>query len=176
MLTTYIFGADGAHLRRQERIYWLIALALGLLQAWGRRHTSADGLLYVGADSIAYLDQGDAWLRGDWATALNAMWSPLYSWLLGLALRICQPSPYQEFTVARLLNFLIYAAALAAFAYCLRALLGIRGTHIIFDHELLRADASADAPTHGWLAPQLMLLLGYAVFIWTALQMNRVAR
>ena len=125
------FGAERAYLRRRERLCWLVALALGFLQAWGRRHISADGLLYVGADSISYLDQADAWLRGDWRTAVNAMWSPLYPWLLGLVLRVCRPSPYQEFTAARLLNFLIYAGALAAFAYCLRGLISIRGAHII---------------------------------------------
>ncbi len=165
-------------LRPRERLCWLVALALGFLQAWGRRHASADGLLYIGADSIAYLDQGDAWLRGDWTTAVNALWSPLYPWLLGLTLHIFRPSPYQEFTVARLLNFVIYAGTLAAFAYCLRGLLGIRGTHIIFGREDVSTQpaATTNNAAHGWLAPHTLLLLGYALFIWTSLQMNRVAR
>ena len=177
MITTYRLGA--ATRARTEACCWLVALALGFLQAWGRRHVSADGLLYVGADSIAYLDQADAWLRGDWAAAVNAMWSPLYPWLLALVLRVCRPSSYQEFTVARLLNFLIYAAALAAFAYCLRRLLAIRGAHVIFRHEpaTTRPDEAPGTTTpSGWLAPHVMVLLGYALFIWTALQMNRVSR
>src|SRR5205085_1512927 len=114
------------HMLRLERLCWLVALALGLLQAWGRRHASAEGLRYLGADSISYLDLGDAYARGDWAQAINAMWSPCYSWLLGLTLRIFKPTSYQEFTTARLLNFGIYSAALAAFAFCLHALLRSR--------------------------------------------------
>lgn len=175
--TIATLGDDGA-LRRRERLCWLVALALGFLQAWGRRHISADGLSYIGADSIAYLDQGDAWLRGDFATAVNAMWSPLYPWLLGLTLRIFRPSPYQEFTVARLLNFVIYALALAAFAYCLRGLLRMRGAHIIFGREAAKPPhaEAGNATAPGWLAPHTLLLLGYALFIWTSLQMNRVSR
>ncbi len=168
-----MLGDDNA-VRRRERICWVVALVVGFLQAWGRRHVSADGVLYVGADSIAYLDQGDAWLRGDWPTAVNAMWSPLYPWLTGLTLWLVKPTPYQEFTVVRLLNFIIYAGALAAFAYCLRGLLNIRGAHVI--HRNAQHDEHDDAGVRGWLSPQLMLLLGYALFIWTSLQMNRVAR
>ncbi|HEX8070024.1 MAG TPA: hypothetical protein VF546_08750 [Pyrinomonadaceae bacterium] len=175
-------GDDGT--RRRERLCWAAALALGFLQAWGRRHVSADGLLYIGADSIAYLDQADAWWRADWAAAVNAMWSPLYPWLLGLVLRLFQPGPYQELTAARLLNFVVYAGALASFAFCLRALLRIRGSHIIFgpqENEATDAQDAAhaapnDARVYGWLSPPVLVLVGYAVFVWTALQMNRVSR
>ncbi|HEY0083839.1 MAG TPA: hypothetical protein VGB61_13680, partial [Pyrinomonadaceae bacterium] len=57
--------------RRLERLCWLVAAALGLLQAWGRRHDSGDGVAYMGADGISYLDIGDAYWRGDWAAATN---------------------------------------------------------------------------------------------------------
>jgi hypothetical protein len=76
----------------------------------------------MGADGISYLDIGDAYWRGDWPTAINAMWSPFYSWLTGLTLLVFQPSPYWEFTVIQLLNFAIYLLSLAAFAFFLREL------------------------------------------------------
>src|SRR5688572_2669662 len=108
--------------RRVERLCWLVAAALGFLQAWGRRHNSNDGLAYMGADGISYLDIGDAYWRGDWQAAVNAMWSPFYSWLTGLALGVVRPSPYWEFTVVQLLNFALYLCALASFAFFLREL------------------------------------------------------
>jgi hypothetical protein len=181
-----VLGGDDVATRRRERLCWAFALAAGFLQAWGRRHVSADGLLYVGPDSLAYLDQADAWLRADWATAVNALWSPLYPWLLGVVLRVFQPAPYQEFTAARLLNFVIYAGTLASFAYCLRALFRIRGAHIIFAqhdaqttarrHDARATPNSNDTRVYGWLSPPIMVLVGYALFIWTSLQMNRVSR
>ena len=143
-----------------ERLCWLVALGLGLLQAWGRRHDSAGGLAYMGADAISYLDIGDAYMRGDWHTALNAMWSPFYSWLLGITLRVFQPSPFWEFTVVRLLNFVIYAAALFAFAFFLRALRQDRDS----------SNTAQQLPDWSWL------VFGYSIFVWTSLFMNRVSR
>ena len=165
-----------SRIRRLERLCWLVALMLGFLQAWGRRHASAEGLRYIGADSISYLDLGDAYARGDWAHAINAMWSPCYSWLLGLTLRLFKPAPAQEFTIARLLNFVIYAAALAAFAFCVRALLRTRRTRLTDAQASATEKTQADARTHALWPDYALLLVGYACFIWTALMMNRVAR
>ncbi|HET6671340.1 MAG TPA: hypothetical protein VFH15_14025 [Pyrinomonadaceae bacterium] len=139
---------------------WLTALLLGFLQAWGRRHESADGLAYMSPDGISYLDIGDAYMRGDWYIAVNAMWSPCYSWLTGLWLRLFKPSSFWEFTFVRLLNFLIYAVALLSFAYFLRVLRRDRQ---------LRVTGIA-LPEWSWL------VFGYTIFIWTSLFMNRVSR
>ncbi len=159
-------ASSGVHPARRfnstscERLFWLTALLLGFLQAWARRHVSADGLAYMGPDGISYLDIGNAYMRGDWHVAVNAMWSPLYSWLAGFWLHLFKPSPFWEFTVVRLLNFLIYIAALVSFAYFLRALEQ--------DRELRRSEASI--PEWSWL------VFGYTSFIWTSLFMNRVWR
>jgi len=154
--------------RRLERLCRLVAAALGFLQAWGRRHDSGDGVAYMGADGIAYLDIGDAYWRGDWAAAINAMWSPFYSWLMGLALRLFQPSPFHEFTVVRLLNFALYLLSLAAFVLFLRELERFRRTRLN-DAAAAQADAHA-LPCRAWL------IFAYTLFIWTSLSMNRVAR
>jgi hypothetical protein len=44
---------------------WIVALGLGALQAWARRHT-------INLDDISYLDMGDALWRGNWRMAINA--------------------------------------------------------------------------------------------------------
>lgn len=160
--------------RRLEKLCWLVAAALGFLQAWGRRHDSADGVAYMGADGIAYLDIGDAYWRGDWAAAINAMWSPLYSWLTGFVLRVFQPSPFQEFTVVRLLNFALYLLSLAAFVLLLRELERFRQRRA---DDVEHADDAFDAGDDSQSLPrQAWLVFAYALFVWTSLSMNRVAR
>lgn len=154
--------------RRMERLCWLVAAVLGFLQAWGRRHDSGDGVAYMGADGISYLDIGDAYWRGDWAAAINAMWSPFYSWLTGLTLYLFQPSPFQEFTVVRLLNFALYLLSLAAFVFFLRELERFCRTQV---------DDGDDAQVGSLALPRrAWLFFAYALFIWTSLSMNRVAR
>ena len=144
----------------RESIFWALALFLGFLQAWGRRHDSADGLVYMGADGISYLDIGDAYMRRDFYVAVNAMWSPFYSWLIGLTLKLIKPSPFWEFTVVRLLNLLIYVLVLVCFSYFLRLL---RREH---------CRRWADRALSEWT----WLVFAYTVFIWTSLFMNRVSR
>jgi 4-amino-4-deoxy-L-arabinose transferase-like glycosyltransferase len=114
----------------------------------------------MGADGISYLDIGDAYMRGDFYVAVNAMWSPFYSWLVGLTLKLIKPSPFWEFTVVRLLNFLIYVLVLACFSYFLRMLRR--------DHCRRWADRA--------LSEWTWLVFGYTIFIWTSLFMNRVSR
>ena len=116
----------------------------------------------MGADGISYLDIGDAYIRGDWHAALNAMWSPFYSWLLGLTLHVFKPSPFWEFTVVRLLNFVIYVIALFCFVFFLRALRS--------NHATDRVSLSSQLPDWTWL------VFGYSIFIWSSLLMNRVSR
>lgn len=71
-------------------------------------------------DGISYLDIGDRIWSGEWQVLLNAYWSPLYSVLLGLALKILKPSSYWEFPVVHLVNFLIYLVALLGCELLLR--------------------------------------------------------
>ncbi len=99
--------------------FWAIALVLGLMQAWANR-------FYMGNDGVPYLDMADAYLRGDWHTAVNGYWNPLYAWLIGLDFLIFRPSPYWEYPVVQLLNFGIYALTVASFEYFLRGWLAWR--------------------------------------------------
>ena len=87
--------------------------ALALFQAWASRWS-------MQSDGISYLDMGDAILRSDFAMALNGYWSPVYPFLLGLALRLFRPDPAWQFPLVHLVNFAIFLFALASLAYWLR--------------------------------------------------------
>src|SRR5215831_1446147 len=82
--------------------FWFLAIGLGWLYAWAYRHNIRS------LDGISYLEMGEAYLRGDWGMAVNGYWSPFYSWLLGLALLILQPTPYWEYSVFQLVNLVVY--------------------------------------------------------------------
>src|SRR6476620_5458547 len=95
--------------RRIRILAWSIGLVVAAVQAWlTRQQLSSD-------DAIAYLDIGDAYLRGDWANAINAYWSPLYSWILGATLRVFSPSPGWEFPLVKVVNVAIFVFAFVSF-------------------------------------------------------------
>src|SRR5262245_7604809 len=104
---------------RCRRLFRAVAVLLCGLHAYVARHT-------INPDGISYLDVADAYRAGDLAAALNAYWSPLYSWLLAAALAVARPSPYWECTVAHAVNFGIFLVALAAFEWLLSELLAFR--------------------------------------------------
>jgi hypothetical protein len=95
---------------------YFAVLGLGLLQALATRYA-------MQSDGISYLDMGGAIVRGDWGMAINGYWSPLYPLFLGLTLRILNPSPYWQFTVVHLVNFVIYTFAFLCFDFFLERLL-----------------------------------------------------
>jgi hypothetical protein len=131
---------------------WFVALALGAADAWATRFT-------MNPDGVSYLDIGDAYWRGDWHNAINAYWSPLYSWILGFFLKVLKPSMYWEYPVVHLVNFLVYVAALAAFEFFLAAFIADRKQR---DQELLRDGLVGLSEPSWWL-------LGYSLFISSSL-------
>jgi hypothetical protein len=140
--------------RRFTLIIQLTAILLGGLQAWDVRYTM-DG------DGISYLDIGDAYLRGDWANAINAYWSPFYSWLLGLAMFILKPSAYWESGVVHLVNFIIYLWALICFHVFLVNV-------IRYNRHSAAASGESEAvvlPVSAWIA------FGYCLFLLSSLEM-----
>ena len=139
--------------RRLEIAFWLLAILLGFFHAWADHH------YLVNADAMSYLDIAEAYLRRDWSNAINAYWSPLYSWAIGLALLILKPSPYWKFAVVHLVNFGIYVVALACFRYLLHELLRVQRR---LAHEL----AAARFVT---LPEWALIALGYSLFIWSTL-------
>src|SRR5207237_9500603 len=114
------FRYSALNLSRHARLpLLLLATLLGGLDCWTTRNT-------LNPMGVSYLDMGDAFFRGDWATAINGLWSPLYSLPLGLALRILKPSASFEFPLVHLVNYAIYLCALIAFDFFLKELIRVR--------------------------------------------------
>jgi hypothetical protein len=134
-----------------ESILTLFSVVLGLLHTWSGRYS-------MNLDGISYLDLGDSFFHRDWANALNAWWSPLYAWTLGVAVNAIAPSPRWEFPLVHLVNFFIFLLALGAFRFFLHRLL--RWCH---ESRAFELEVSA-------LPDWSLILLGYAVFLWTTLE------
>jgi len=133
----------------------------------------ASGALYaaVGAayqvmypDGIDYLDVADAYMRADWSTAINPVWSPLYSLILGPIVEVVPRSVHWEFPVVHVVNFGIYLAALFAFEFFWKQLTMYSGAGA----GLTIASTPARLPDWAWQ------VLGYALFGHSALTLNGV--
>ena len=134
--------------RRLRRIAWLAVIVLGFIQGWTNRQ-------FINPDGVSYLDVADKYLQGDWTWAVNAYWSPLYSWLLGAALFLLRPSSYWEYPVVHLVNFLVYLSAFVCFEFLL--------FHVIrYQTESVSQSSSDESslPTWAWQA------VGYTLFLW----------
>ena len=145
---------NGKHqLRKLEITFWLFAIVLGFFHVWADHH------YFTNTDAMSYLDIAEAYIRKDWHVAVNSYWSPLYSWLIGLALFLFKPSPYWKFAVVHLVNFAIYLFALGCFGFLIRELIrrqqGLR--------DALRTDHLVTLPDWALLA------LGYSLFIWSSI-------
>src|SRR5258706_1826497 len=104
-MQAYIDHGEEPDLRRLLLASRASALVLGAIRAWITRNANNPG-------GIAYLDIADAYMRGDFHTAVNGTYSPLYSLLLGPALKILRPAASHEAAVAHLLNFFILCGAM----------------------------------------------------------------
>jgi hypothetical protein len=133
---------------------WAVIAILGLLQVIGKYS-------FMDPDGLSYLEIGNAYLRGDWHNAINAYWSPLFSWLLGLAMLVFRPTPYWEFTTVHAVNYAIFLCSILCFDFFLRQL------------ELRRKSIASDesAPEGDALPDWMWILLGYTLFAWAALQL-----
>jgi hypothetical protein len=126
-----------------------LAVGLGILHAYAAIRSQS-----MNADGIAYLDIGDAYFRGDWTNAINPVWSPLYSWILGLVNFIFKPSMQWEFPSVHIVNFFIYLFTLACFEFMWGR---VRSSDA--HHESHR------------ISDPLWWTLGYLLFIWTTLSL-----
>lgn len=96
-------------------IFYFSAVLLGAFQFWNTR-------FYMNPDGVSYLDIGDAYFKGDFNAAINAYWSPFYSWVLGLALYLIRPNAYYEFPVVHGVNFVIYLFSIVSFHFFIKEL------------------------------------------------------
>jgi len=148
----------------------MLASVLGALDSW----TTRNALNPMG---VSYLDMGDAYFRGDWGTAVNGLWSPLYSLPLGLAMRLVKPAPGWEFALVHLVNYLIYLCALFAFDFLLRELLRFHRDRRISSSKDEAPDEFPNraAPTEAALPDWIWQALGYTLFMWCTLGLITLA-
>jgi hypothetical protein len=129
--------------------FWVLTTAVGFVQAWSLRFT-------ITPDGNSYLDIATAYLRGDYAHAINAYWSPLFSWLIAVCLRLLNPPGYRETVLLHLLNFAGLLIALRCFEY-------------FFEGFLDFFEQSRDPQYETAISGSLWWLLGYALFFSTSL-------
>lgn len=142
------------NLRLLRIAFWLTTACAGFLRAWAARFS-------VNSDGNSYLDIASAYLRGDWKNAVNAYWSPFFSWLLALSLRLFRPSTYWESTLLHLLNFAALLLSLFAFEFFFRSFLRLR------NHFNWKNEETCDLPELGWWALAYGLFLSTSLFILT---------
>ncbi len=135
-----------------ERLLTVATALFGAVHAWAGRYS-------MNPDGISYLDVGSSFVRHDWANALNAWWSPLYAWTLGIVVGAVRPSPRWEFPLVQAVNFAIFLGALFAFRYFLDSVLNF----------CRRRDAGASTPTS--LPDWALILIGYATFWWACFEL-----
>jgi hypothetical protein len=138
--------------------FWCVAIILGAADAWATRFT-------MNPDGMSYLEVGATYWRGDWHGAISAYWSPLYPWILGLFLKVLKPSPYWEYPVVHLANFVIYVGALACFEFFLSKFI----RHCRMQGKGRDGRPDVTLPEWAWWS------LGYSLFIWTSLVMITIA-
>jgi hypothetical protein len=139
-------------LRKTKIFLWFVAVATGLCQAWANR-------FYIEPDGVNYLDIADAYLRHDWRNAVNAHWSPLWSWVLGLFLWLHRPSPFWESTMVHAVNFAVYLLVLVCFTFFLKEWM-----------TLCSAETDRDPETEG-PTTFAWLVLGYVTVTYVLLVM-----
>ena len=129
--------------------FFLIAFIIGLAHTWLVRYI-------IEPDGISYLDIGDAYFHGDWKLAINAFWSPLYSWMLGFFLHIFKPDSYWESTFIHFINFVIYLIAFFCFDFFLL--------------QFLKSQKQKETKLL-WT----WLIFGYTLFIWSSINLVTIS-
>lgn len=108
-------------------------------------------------DGMSYLDIASAYLNGDWKTAINSYWSPLFSWILAAGLYVFKPSFHNEFQVAHCMQFLNYLFALFSFHFFL--------VEVLCWNQKQNSSKFLVLPNTVWF------LLGYSLFLWASLKL-----
>lgn len=115
-----------------------------LMLTWVARHQ-------MNPDGISYLDIADAYLKRS-PDAINAYWSPAYSWLMAVFLWAFKPSLYWEFPLVHLANLFIFIFTFVSFGFFMKT----------FIQYLESIHKSTDTVTYAHIC-----LFGYVLFTWS---------
>jgi len=137
-------------IRRIKAFCVAIVVFMGLLQAW-------IGAYFFNPDGMCYVDVGHAFTSHHWLDAFNSYWSPLYAWILGIALQIFGSSAQAELPIVHAVNFVIYLFTFFCFSYFL---------HVAF--STMRSSDDATSNPQG--LPELALwIAANGIFLWATL-------
>ncbi len=114
---------ESTQMMKMSFLLRVIAISLAAVHTWAAAMSQS-----MNADGVSYLDMGDAFIRGDWQTAINSMWSPMYAWILGLVMRLVKPTMAWEFPTVHLVNFGIFLVALLSFEFFWRQVMAYHRT------------------------------------------------
>ena len=148
-LPRYFIGVTSGQIRT---LFRLLAICLAGVHIWAAISSQS-----MNPDGISYLDIGDAYFRADWQNAINPVWSPFYSWILGFVNLIFKPSMAWQFPTVHIVNFSIFLAALLSFEF-------MWGKVRTIDTK----QESLSFPDSLWWA------LGYLLFIWISLSLIQI--
>jgi 4-amino-4-deoxy-L-arabinose transferase-like glycosyltransferase len=137
--------------RRLTIGFCLLAVVLGGAEAWMSRFS-------MNSDGVQYLDNASAYSSGDFHSALNSQWSPLYPWIIGAWFAAFRGSPYLEFPLVHWLNFLIYLLSVAGFLFFLKCILD-------------RVPGSRHSQATG----VSLVLIAYSAFLYCSLDFTNLA-
>jgi len=135
---------------RLRSVFWALAVFVAAFLTWSARFS-------ITVDGMSYLDIADAYFRRDWGMAINAYWSPLYSWALGLGLWILKPSTYWQFPAVQFVNFLICVLSL----WCFDFFWSQQAQFLYADSSKTAESCQTTLPLWAWFS------LGYTLFIWS---------
>lgn len=93
--------------------WWGLCLFCAGIQVWANRYS-------MNPDGLSYLDIGSNAASGGPYQLVNGYWSPGYPALIGIAIFLFRPSPYQEVPLVHVVNFLIFILTLWAFSVFFR--------------------------------------------------------
>lgn len=130
--------------------FWFVGIFVAAAQAWVTRHS-------ILSDGISYIEIAQAYLHHDWPNAINAYWSPLYSWLLAALFAVLQPPPYWQAAVAHLALFVAFVASIFAFEY--------------FLHSLWILIENQEHPVQVGLSRLTLYIGGYSAFLFAGLSL-----
>jgi hypothetical protein len=147
------FGEDRSY-KLTMLLCWVVCIGFALIEAWSQRQ-------FINEDGISYLDMSDWLLRHNWHLLVNPVWSPLYPILIGVVTWLVRPSAQWEVPLVHILNLVIFLAALAAFEFLLRRVIGA------FRQESTQEEAGLAAPLPVWT----WQLLAYSLFAWSTIGM-----
>jgi hypothetical protein len=132
----------------------VLSIILGFLQAWASRST-------ISSDAVSYFDIGNLIWHGHWSSAVNGLWNPLYSAILGVTEGLLHPSLHWAYPLVHLVLFIIFLFALWCYDALLQQLIQLR--------QETESSDELSVPVWVWWC------IGYTLFLWSSLRLIKVS-